>query len=393
MPVMGNSPHPDIPDIIVHTPGVAKLLSELKPHKASGPDEISSKLLKECAQEIVPAFSLLFQASLSQLTIPNIWKKALVTPIFKKGDKCKPANYRPISLTSICCKTLEHIVHHHIISYLEEQEILSDAQHGFRKKRSCDTQLILTAHDLAKGLGEHGQIDAVLLDFSKAFDKVPHQRLRQKLDFYGVRGQTLDWVSTSLSGRSQSVVCGGSVSSEEDVIRGVPQGTVVGPLLFLVYINDMPEVVNSTARLFADDCLLYRSISSPEDAIALQADLTNLEAWEKKWQMDFNPDKCEVLRVTLKRKPIVCNYNIHGKVLQTVPAAKYHCNAMQCNAMQCNAMQCNAMQCNAIQCNAMQCNAMQCNAKQCNAMQCNAMQCNAMQCKAMQCNAMQCNVI
>ena len=97
----------------------------------------------------------------------------------------------------------------------------------------------------------------------------------------------------------------------------------LGLLLFLVYINDMPQVVNSTTRLFADDCLLYRRISSPEDAIALQADLTNLEAWEKKWQMDFNPDKCEVLRVTLKRKPIVSNYNIHGKVLQTVPAAKY----------------------------------------------------------------------
>ena len=118
-------------------------------------------------------------------------------------------------------------------------------------------------------------------------------------------------------------MCGGSVSSEVDVISGVPQGTVLGPLLFLVYINDMPEVVNSTAILFADDCLLYRRISSPEDAIAVQADLINLKAWENKWQMDFNPDKCEVLRVTLKRKPIVSNYNIYGKVLQTVPAAKY----------------------------------------------------------------------
>ena len=208
MPVLPNSPYPDIMNITVNIQGVAKLLSDLNPNKACGPDNISPRLLKEIANEIAPSLALLFQASLQQNTIPASWKKALVTPIFKKGERYKPANYRPISLTSICSKILEHIVHHHIISYLETQGILSNAQHGFRKKRSCDTQLILTVQDLSKSLDCGDQVDAVLLDFSKAFDKVPHQRLRQKLHYYGVRGQTLDWVTSFLSNRSQSCVWG-----------------------------------------------------------------------------------------------------------------------------------------------------------------------------------------
>lgn len=218
---------------------------------------------------------------------------------------------------------MEHIVHHHIISHFEELGILNESQHGFRKKRSCESQLILTIHDLAKSLDEGGQIDAILLDFSKAFDKVPHQRLRMKLEYYGVRGETLDWISGFLNGRTQSVVCNGSVSSQCEVESGVPQGTVLGPLLFLVYINDLPDSVCSSTRLFADDCLLYRRITSEQDAKTVQDDLDKLQKWENDWQMSFNPDKCEVLRVTLKRKPTITNYFIHGKCLETVKSAKY----------------------------------------------------------------------
>jgi hypothetical protein len=138
-----------------------------------------------------------------------------------------------------------------------------------------------------------------------------------------VRGLTLEWITSFLTGRTQRVLCGGSTSSECKVESGVPQGTVLGPLLFLAYINDLPGRVNSTVRLFADDCLLYRCITSPEDAAIIQEDLNNLQDWENTWQMNFNPDKCEVIRITLKRKPILSEYSIHGHTLETVSSAKY----------------------------------------------------------------------
>ena len=157
-------------------------------HKAKGPDKIEAKLLRMAAAEISPAISLLFQASIKQGIIPAIWKRAFVSPIFKKGDKAAAANYRPISLTCILCKTLEHIIHSRLMKHLDLHNILADSQHGFRKKRSCESQLIRTINDLAKGMNDKTQVDAILLDFAKAFDKVPRKRLLLKLDHYGIRG-------------------------------------------------------------------------------------------------------------------------------------------------------------------------------------------------------------
>ena len=162
------------------------------------------------------------------------------------------------------------------MTHLDNYSILHEAQHGFRKGRSCESQLILTIQDLAKGLDNSSQIDAILLDLSKAFDKVPHLRLLYKLNHYGVRGQVLKWVTAFLSGRSQSVVCEGLASTTKSVTSGVPQGSVLGPLLFLVYINDLPSCVRSTPRLFADDCLLYRRIYTPRDCDILPVSYTHL---------------------------------------------------------------------------------------------------------------------
>jgi hypothetical protein len=323
LPNMGPNLQETAPPLQIHEKGVKKLLENLNPHKATGPDQISSRFLRELASAISPMLTLIFQASHDQSQVPDDWKGALVTPLFKKGDKSKPSNYRPVSLTSICCKIMEHIVHSHVISFLDHNNILSDMQHGFRKKRSCETQLITTVQDLATGLNNKQQIDAILLDFSKAFDKVPHRRLSAKLHHYGIRGKTLGWINSFLSHRQQQVVLDGKTSSPAPVTSGVPQGTVLGPLLFLVYINDLPGRVSSTARLFADDCLLYRTISSEEDSIALQQDLDRLQEWEQDWLMMFNPDKCEMIRITNKRKVITWSYAIHGQTLKQTNKAKY----------------------------------------------------------------------
>jgi hypothetical protein len=196
-------------------------------------------------------------------------------------------------------------------------------QHSFCKRRSIDTQLVLTIHDLAKALDSGDQIDGILLDFSKAFDKVPYNRLLMKLDHYGVWNITLSWIQDFLSDRTQTVVLEGNSSSTNPVASGVPQGTVLGPLLFLVCINDMPGYARSQTHLFADDCLMYRKVSSTSDCTQIQEDLDNLIKWEQQWQMQFNPDKCEVLTITKKRKPLHHDYTINGHILQHVDSAKY----------------------------------------------------------------------
>ena len=175
---------------------------------------------------------------------------------------------------------MEHLVHSQIITHMDEHGLLTDSQHGFRKRRSTETQLILSINDLAQSLDVGEQVDCILLDFSKAFDKVPHNRLLMKLHHYGVRGHLHDWIASFLLGRSQQVVLDGQASSASTVSSGVPQDTVLGPLLFLLFINDLPSSVTSTTKLFADDCLLYRRIKSPEDQVTLQKDLKSLQQWE-----------------------------------------------------------------------------------------------------------------
>ena len=319
------SPHPSMTDIKVSCAGVFKLLRELDVHKAPGSDGLSPKLLKELAEELAPILTLLFQTSLQQGKIPDDWRTADVVPIFKSGEKSKAENYRPISLTCILCKTMEHIISSSIMHHFDGTNILTDAQNGFRKRRSCDTQLILAVQDLAKSLDDRTQSDVFLLDFSKAFDKVPHARLLYKLTYYGITGTTHNWINDFLKHRTQRVVLEGSSSDVTAVTSGVPQGSVIGPLLFLVFINDLPEYVseNTTVRLFADDCMLYRRIQTHEDSSQLQDDFNSLQKWEKDWLMSFNPKKCQVLRITRKKTQVIFNYVIGNHTLDSLDTAKY----------------------------------------------------------------------
>lgn len=321
---LGPSPYPAMPSIQITTPGVMKLLKNIKIHKAAGPDNISNRLLKTVATQISPAFTTFFQASLDQGHLPKAWKDANVVPIYKKGDKSKASNYRPVSLTSVSCKILEHILCSSIMKHLDKHRILSDAQHGFRRHRSCESQLIITLNDLVNRMDENAQVDLILLDFSKAFDKVPHHRLLHKINHYGIRGTTHKWLKDFLRDRSQQVLVEGAMSSSAAVQSGVPQGSVLGPLMFLLFINDLPEYVkHSKVRLFADDCVLYREIQKKEDCEALQQDLEALQRWEDDWNMEFHPQKCQLLRTSKKRTNITTNYSIHGHTLEEVETAKY----------------------------------------------------------------------
>jgi hypothetical protein len=170
---------------------------------------------------------------------------------------------------------------------------------------------------------EGDQTDIILLDFAKAFDKVPHDRLLHKMEFYGIRQNTLEWIKQFLTNRAQSVILENHKSDPLDVVYGVHQGTVIGPLLFLAYINDLPEATSSSARHFADDCLLFRRIRKIQDAVDLQNDLSSLEEWERKWQMCFHPDKCIVIRVPGKRQFHQTSYTLHGHTLDVVDSGKY----------------------------------------------------------------------
>lgn len=317
---------PDMKRIKVTRAGVLKLLLNINPNKATGPDNIPGRLLKLCAYELADIFTLLFQSSLNQGKVPHDWKKAHIMPLFKKGERTNAENYRPVSLTSIASKLLEHIIHSNIMDHLDRFDVLKDSQHGFRQKRSCESQLITTINDFSECLNSKGQIDAVLLDFSKAFDKVDHEGLIFKLENLGVRHSLLFWIKSFLIGREQRVLVDGKQSSSKPVLSGVPQGTVLGPLLFLIYINDISNKLSpgTSIRLFADDSLLYRRINNPSDSVILQNDLNKLQSWEQEWKMEFHPGKCQLLRITNKSKQFIpSDYFIHHTKLEMSDSAKY----------------------------------------------------------------------
>ena len=324
IPDKGPSPYLAMPYILISQKGVQKLLKDLNPNKATGPDQIPTRFLKMGAEELALSLAKFYQYSINTGEVPQEWRVANVVPIFKNGDRHQPLNYWPVSLTSVVCKTLEHIVHSNIMSHFDRWNILCDNQYGFRKRPSCETQPIKTIDDIARLLSDGNQVDVILLDFEKVFDKLSHSRLLYKLDFYGVRGNVNSWIEAFLSNRKQQVVLEGAKFCREDVLSGVPQRTVLGALLFQIYINDMPEYADSNVRLFADDSLLYRVNRMPEDSEVLQMDLQALERWEKDRLMSFNATKCSVIRISPKNKKAKeSTYKLHDQTLADEMSSKY----------------------------------------------------------------------
>ena len=233
------------------------------------------------------------------------------------------ADYRPISLTCILRKVMEHIIASNIVKHLDSHGLMYDLQHGFRERRSCETQLVSLVEDIARKSSQGKQTDLILLDFSKAFVKVCHSKFLMKLYPYGCRGSTLSWIQAFLSNREQKVVIEGEESDTVPVTSGVPQGSVLDPILFLVYINELPQDIVSQVCLFADDTSIYLTLEDNGDSDTLQWDLDRLQEWESKWDMELNPSKCQVMRVTSSRTPISTQYILHGQVLEAVSSARY----------------------------------------------------------------------
>ena len=313
-----------MPPVNITYNGIVKLLKDLDVKKASGPDNISNKLLKYSSEVLALFLCNIFKQSLDHGVIPEEWCKALVCPIYKDGSKTDPGNYRPISLTCVCCKIMEHILGSSIMKHLDENNLLSPAQHGFRKGLSCETQLVMLTDMLGKALDTKQSVDAIFLDFSKAFDRVPHGRLISKLSSYNLDDKVIAWIKSFVSHREQRVVLDGELSDPVDVTSGVPQGSVLGPLLFLLYINDISDQMRCQVRLFADDCVLYSMVDTNQaSSEEIRHGLTKVVEWCDKWLMKLNVKKCAAMRISRKKDIVTPSYNIRGDQIDVVNEYKY----------------------------------------------------------------------
>ena len=278
-------------DIVLHS------LEKLDAGKSMGPDDLHPRLLKELSAHVAGPLTTIFKLSLLHGVLPRDWKDAIVTPIHKGGPRYCPSNYRPISLTSTLIKILERLIKKAIMAYLENSNLLSRAQHGFRSNLSCLSNLLTARESWIKSRDNRKLVDVVFIDFSKAFDKVPHTRLLMKLESFGIKGGLLIWIKEFLTGRRQRVRINSKLSTWTNVRSGVPQGTVLGPLLFILYINELPLLTDSPMVLYADDLKIWRELKDEKDSQILQGDLNKLLEWSKEWMLPINVAKCAAMHI------------------------------------------------------------------------------------------------
>ena len=271
-------------------------LKRLRVVKSAGPDELSPRFLHIVGEYLSYPLMVIFNKTLKDGKVPDDWKSSNIAPIFKNGKRGLPENYRPVSLTSQVSKMFESIIRDRIVYHLESQCLLRDSQHGFRKGKSCLTNLLTFLDRVTGSVDEGDAVDVVFLDLAKAFDKVPHQRLIKKLKIHGIEGDLLNWIVSWLTDRKQRVCFNGHLSRWRRVTSGVPQGSVLGPILFLIYINDLDGGIVNWILKFADDTKVFAKTRSADDASSLQRDLDRLIQWAREWQMMFNVKKYKVMQ-------------------------------------------------------------------------------------------------
>lgn len=308
-----------ITKLIVDESTVLKRLKSLNITKSMGSDNLHPKLLYETADSLATPICSIMNKTFDSGKIPSKWKEANVTAIHKKGDKASPSNYRPISLTSIPCKMCEKTVRETIMNHMLTNNLFSDEQFGFRNKRSCVLQLLTTLDEWTKFYDEGYQIDVIYLDIMKAFDTIPHERLLYKLRNYGIEGNILDWIKDFLYKRRQRVRVHNDFSEWRDVTSGVPQGSVLGPVLFIMYMNDIPDAVEATCKIFADDTKIYKNVKTVNDQASLQRDLQKLCEWSKLWLLKFSIPKCKAMHLGYKRLSTTYEMTDHDNNVSRLP--------------------------------------------------------------------------
>ena len=278
---------------------IQKELCKLNVNKSPGPDNLHPRVVKELADVLVKPLHIIFNLSLRLGKIPPAWKTATVSASYKlKGSKNVAENYRPISLTNIMSRIMISIIRDSMMGYLKSNSILSDKQFGFMGQKSTILQLLKIVDEWTKILDSGGFIDVVYCDFQKAFDTVPHNRLLDLLTHYGINEPIFSWISDFLSNRKQQVSINGCLSSTFCVTSGVPQGSVLGPLLFIIFINSLVEkATTDNMYLYADDLKVFNEICSDEDVDKLQYDIDKLYDWTQYYLLKFHPDKCVVMRL------------------------------------------------------------------------------------------------
>ena len=293
-------------------------LKNLDPTKAPGPDGIPTSVLKDCSEELIPNLTNLFNASLTEGLVPQEWKEANVVPVLKEGDPTNPSNYRPISLLPVISKLLERCIYDKIITYLRPK--ITSMQHGFLTSSSTTTQLLTFFNNINDILDHKHQCDVIYFDISKAFDSVPHPPLLAKLKSMGICGSLHKWFTDYLTNRMQRVTLDGRTSEWLPVTSGVPQGSILGPLLFLLYINDLPTVLSpdTFCAIFADDTKIGRKMTTVNDSTILQNDINNMTKWGDKWGLKFNQSKCKILYVHKNPDTTIHNYTIGDAPLNRV---------------------------------------------------------------------------